>query len=58
MYDDVIFLAAPAKTTTLMADQRGTIGQRQRNKQYLFHFHVFYTVADACWLPAQRLYLH
>lgn len=57
--DDDVLIAAPTKRTTLMVDQGGIVGQRQRNnKQYLFNFHVFYTVADACWLPAQQLYLH
>lgn len=57
--DDVdVLIAAPAKRTSRLAvDQApgGAIGQRRpNNKQYLFHFHVFYTVADACWLPAQQ----
>lgn len=34
-------------------------GGLQIDQTVPIYFHVFiYTVADACWLPAQRLYLH
>lgn len=59
MCDDDVFLAARALRTSVAARSETTTQGGVPIKQYLFNFHVFiYTVADACWLPAHRLYLH